>query len=148
MRGSSAFFGAVSLGVTLCFCSASSAVGAGLQAALRVHLHRSVADHLGVGLPRLCSALRRASYPSTSVLSPGNTPHLLQVTLTRSPADSAMLFLQAVVSAVFSTPLNPFLGSAIFITSYVRPVKFWERDYKYENLQRKVTFGGSELVFT
>lgn len=59
-----------------------------------------------------------------------------------------MLFLQAVVSAVFSTPLNPFLGSAIFITSYVRPVKFWERDYKYENLQRKVTFGGSELVFT
>lgn len=44
-----------------------------------------------------------------------------------------MLFVQAVVSAVFSTPLNPFLGSAIFITSYVRPVKFWERDYKYEN---------------
>lgn len=42
-----------------------------------------------------------------------------------------MLFVQAVVSAVFSTPLNPFLGSAIFITSYVRPVKFWERDYKY-----------------
>ena len=23
----------------------------------------------------------------------------------------------------------PFTGSAIFITSYVRPVKFWERDY-------------------
>lgn len=43
-----------------------------------------------------------------------------------------MMFVQAVVSAVFSTPLNPFLGSAIFITSYVRPVKFWERDYKYE----------------
>uniref|UniRef100_A0A2K6SS50 Pecanex-like protein n=1 Tax=Saimiri boliviensis boliviensis TaxID=39432 RepID=A0A2K6SS50_SAIBB len=43
---------------------------------------------------------------------------------------SAMLFIQAAVSAFFSTPLNPFLGSAIFITSYVRPVKFWERDYK------------------
>ncbi|OCT68608.1 hypothetical protein XELAEV_1803989730mg, partial [Xenopus laevis] len=42
---------------------------------------------------------------------------------------SAMLFVQAIVSALFSTPLNPFLGSAIFITSYVRPVKFWERDY-------------------
>uniref|UniRef100_A0A4W3K238 Pecanex-like protein n=1 Tax=Callorhinchus milii TaxID=7868 RepID=A0A4W3K238_CALMI len=42
---------------------------------------------------------------------------------------SAMLFVQAMVSALFSTPLNPFLGSAIFITSYVRPVKFWERDY-------------------
>jgi hypothetical protein len=45
--------------------------------------------------------------------------------------DSAMLFLQATVSAFFSTPLNPFLGSAIFITSYVRPIKFWERDYKW-----------------
>ncbi|KAK9680252.1 Pecanex protein (C-terminus) [Popillia japonica] len=42
---------------------------------------------------------------------------------------SAMLFLQAFISAVLSTPLNPFLGSAIFLTSYVRPVKFWERDY-------------------
>lgn len=63
-------------------------------------------------------------------------PQMLRVAkiLDLSPPhpDSAMLFVQAVVSAVFSTPLNPFLGSAIFITSYVRPVKFWERDYKYE----------------
>lgn len=51
--------------------------------------------------------------------------------LTSFPIDSAMLFVQAAVSAFFSTPLNPFLGSAIFITSYVRPVKFWERDYKW-----------------
>ncbi|KAL5009342.1 hypothetical protein ScPMuIL_014923 [Solemya velum] len=43
---------------------------------------------------------------------------------------SAMLFLQAAISAFFSTPLNSFLGSAIFITSYIRPVKFWEKDYK------------------
>ena len=41
-----------------------------------------------------------------------------------------MLFLQAVFSALFSTPLNPVLGSAVFVTSYTRPVKFWERDYK------------------
>lgn len=44
--------------------------------------------------------------------------------------DSAMLFVQAVFSALFSTPLNPVLGSAVFVTSYTRPVKFWERDYK------------------
>jgi len=44
-----------------------------------------------------------------------------------------MLFFQALVSSVLSAPLNPFLGSAIFITSYVRPVKFWEKDYKYVN---------------
>ena len=42
-----------------------------------------------------------------------------------------MLFVQAIVSSALSAPLNPILGSAIFITSYVRPIKFWERDYKY-----------------
>lgn len=51
-----------------------------------------------------------------------------------------MLFVQAVVSAIFSTPLNPFLGSAIFITSYVRPVKFWERDYKCGKTLFKILF--------
>jgi hypothetical protein len=33
------------------------------------------------------------------------------------------------VSSVLSSPLNPLLGSTIFICSYVRPVKFWERNY-------------------
>uniref|UniRef100_A0A3Q2CYI4 Pecanex-like protein n=1 Tax=Cyprinodon variegatus TaxID=28743 RepID=A0A3Q2CYI4_CYPVA len=42
---------------------------------------------------------------------------------------SAVLFVQAIFSAIFSTPLNPVLGSAVFVTSYTRPVKFWERDY-------------------
>jgi len=42
-----------------------------------------------------------------------------------------MLFVQAVVSTVLSAPLNPLLGSAIFITSYLRPLRFWEKDYKY-----------------
>lgn len=52
---------------------------------------------------------------------------------------SAMLFLQAAISAVFSTPLNPILGSAIFITSYVRPVKFWERDYNTKRVDHSNT---------
>ena len=42
---------------------------------------------------------------------------------------SAMLVVQAIVSSLLSSPLQPVLGSAIFLTSYVRPVKFWERDY-------------------
>ncbi|XP_076013464.1 pecanex-like protein 1 isoform X2 [Genypterus blacodes] len=58
---------------------------------------------------------------------------------------SAMLFVQAVVSAVFSTPLNPFLGSAIFITSYVRPVKFWERDYNTKRVDHTNTRLASQL---
>lgn len=57
-----------------------------------------------------------------------STQHVLSST--PSP-DSAVLFVQAIFSAVFSTPLNPVLGSAVFVTSYTRPVKFWERDYKY-----------------
>uniref|UniRef100_A0A671QEJ1 Pecanex-like protein n=1 Tax=Sinocyclocheilus anshuiensis TaxID=1608454 RepID=A0A671QEJ1_9TELE len=44
-------------------------------------------------------------------------------------SDSAMLLLQTFVTTLFYTPLSPFLGSAIFITSYPRPVKFWERNY-------------------
>lgn len=42
---------------------------------------------------------------------------------------SAMLVVQAVISSILSSPLQPVLGSAIFLTSYVRPIKFWERDY-------------------
>ncbi|RUS71347.1 hypothetical protein EGW08_020890, partial [Elysia chlorotica] len=60
-------------------------------------------------------------------------------------ADSAMLFLQATVSAIFSTPLNPFLGSAIFFTSYVRPVKFWERDYNTKRVDHTNTRLASQL---
>ncbi|XP_040571962.1 pecanex-like protein 1 [Lepeophtheirus salmonis] len=52
---------------------------------------------------------------------------------------SAMLFLQAGISSILSTPLNPILGSAIFITSYVRPVKFWERNYNTKRVDHSNT---------
>ncbi|XP_025105785.1 pecanex-like protein 1 isoform X5 [Pomacea canaliculata] len=58
---------------------------------------------------------------------------------------SAMLFLQTAVSSIFSTPLNPFLGSAIFITSYVRPIKFWERDYNTKRVDHSNTRLASQL---
>ncbi|XP_016090792.1 pecanex-like protein 1 [Sinocyclocheilus grahami] len=58
---------------------------------------------------------------------------------------SAMLFVQAIVSAVFSTPLNPFLGSAIFISSYVRPVRFWEREYNTKRVDHSNTRLASQL---
>lgn len=58
---------------------------------------------------------------------------------------SAMLFLQALVSSVLSAPLNPFLGSAIFITSYVRPLKFWERDYNTKRVDHSNTRLSSHL---
>lgn len=42
---------------------------------------------------------------------------------------SAILFAQAILSSILSAPLQPVMGSAIFLMSYVRPVRFWERDY-------------------
>lgn len=40
------------------------AVGPAVQAALCADLHRTLADHLGLGFPRFCPALRRATYPA------------------------------------------------------------------------------------
>ncbi|GAB1293814.1 Pecanex-like protein 2 [Apodemus speciosus] len=42
-------------------------------------------------------------------------------------------------TSIFSTPLSPFLGSVIFITSYVRPVKFWERSYNTRRVDNSNT---------
>ncbi|KAE8738165.1 pecanex [Frankliniella occidentalis] len=58
---------------------------------------------------------------------------------------SAMLFIQAFISAALSTPLTPFLGSAIFIASYVRPVKFWERDYNTKRVDNSNTRLSSQI---
>ncbi|CAH1791928.1 unnamed protein product [Owenia fusiformis] len=58
---------------------------------------------------------------------------------------SAMLFVQAAVSAFFATPLQPLLGSAIFITSYIRPIKFWERDYNTKRVDNTNTRLSSQL---
>ncbi|XP_065348077.1 pecanex-like protein 1 isoform X3 [Cloeon dipterum] len=58
---------------------------------------------------------------------------------------SSMLFLQAFLSAALSAPLNPFLGSAIFLASYVRPVKFWERDYNTRRVDHSNTRLSSHL---
>ncbi|XP_053523286.1 pecanex-like protein 2 isoform X1 [Artibeus jamaicensis] len=52
---------------------------------------------------------------------------------------SALLFFQTVATAAFSTPLSPFLGSVIFITSYVRPVKFWEKNYNTKRMDNSNT---------
>nr|XP_015218005.1 PREDICTED: pecanex-like protein 2 isoform X2 [Lepisosteus oculatus] len=47
---------------------------------------------------------------------------------------SAMLLLQTLVTSLFYIPLSPFLGSAIFVLSYPRPVKFWERNYNTKRI--------------
>lgn len=119
------------------------AVGPAVQAAFRADLHRALADHLGLGFPRLCPALCRATHPACvwvglcregcglgTVGGGGGLGGPIARCLLDCSSDSAMLFVQALLSGLFSTPLNPLLGSAVFIMSYARPLKFWERDYK------------------
>ena len=116
-----------------------------------------MADHLGLGVPCICTAILCATYPFVLgficrislllILCCYHFGHYLltgefvlcckeiyiyqkRLLLNRC-SDSAMLFVQAVVSTILSAPLNPLLGSAIFITSYLRPLRFWEKDYKY-----------------
>uniref|UniRef100_A0A1I8J4S5 Pecanex-like protein n=1 Tax=Macrostomum lignano TaxID=282301 RepID=A0A1I8J4S5_9PLAT len=52
---------------------------------------------------------------------------------------SVFMLIQIAISTVFSTPLQPFFGSAIFLTSYVRPVKFWEKNYNTKRADASTT---------
>nr|XP_039272642.1 pecanex-like protein 1 isoform X1 [Styela clava] len=52
---------------------------------------------------------------------------------------SGMLLLHTLVSSILHAPLAPFLGSAVFLTSYVRPLKFWERNYNTKRVDHSNT---------
>uniref|UniRef100_A0A158Q7T0 Pecanex-like protein n=1 Tax=Elaeophora elaphi TaxID=1147741 RepID=A0A158Q7T0_9BILA len=55
---------------------------------------------------------------------------------------TAFSCIQTILSSIISAPLNPFLGSSFFLTSYVRPVKFWEKDYN----TRRVDHSNTRLI--
>uniref|UniRef100_A0AC35U6K7 Pecanex-like protein n=1 Tax=Rhabditophanes sp. KR3021 TaxID=114890 RepID=A0AC35U6K7_9BILA len=50
-----------------------------------------------------------------------------------SVAHSGLTMILVAFSSIISAPLNPFLGSALILISYPRPVKFWEKNYSSEN---------------
>ncbi|KAF7261205.1 hypothetical protein EG68_01414, partial [Paragonimus skrjabini miyazakii] len=50
-----------------------------------------------------------------------------------------------VLSTILSSPLEPFLASALFITSYVRPIKFWEVSHRTERMETTNTALASQL---
>ncbi|KAJ6217771.1 hypothetical protein RDWZM_008928 [Blomia tropicalis] len=58
---------------------------------------------------------------------------------------SAMLLVQVFISSILSSPLQPLLGSAIFLASYVRPIKFWERDYNTKRVDHSNTRLASQI---
>ena len=64
---------------------------------------------------------------------------------------SGLLFAQALLASLISAPLQPLLGSAIFLLSYVRPTRFWEKEYNTRRLdsgnsrlQAQLEAGGSD----
>lgn len=57
----------------------------------------------------------------------GSTAHAILYPL--AIPHTAVTFVQACISTALSAPLYPLMGSAIFLVSYARPIKFWERGY-------------------
>ena len=67
------------------------------------------------------------------------------VTQPFSVPHSALLLAQVIIASILSAPLNPFLGSAMFFISYVRPVRFWERSYNTKRVDHSNSSLSSHL---
>lgn len=65
-----------------------------------------------------------------------------------SAPHTSLLLLQAFLSSLINSPLMPFMGSAIFVLSYVRPIKFWEKNYKTKRVDNSNTRLQSQLDAT
>lgn len=48
--------------------------------------------------------------------------------------DCPVIFFQAIVGSIVGAPMNPVIASPMFFLSYARPVKFWEKNYKFVKL--------------
>ena len=66
---------------------------------------------------RLIQANHKMSHQFENLSKPLSMPH------------SGFLFLQSLFSTLTSAPLKPLGGSTIFMTSYVRTFRFWEKNY-------------------
>lgn len=53
-----------------------------------------------------------------AILQPLSIPH------------TTLAMFQTILSTIITSPLYPFVGSTVFLTSYARTVKYWERSYK------------------
>ncbi|KAF7253650.1 Pecanex-like protein 2 [Varanus komodoensis] len=120
------------------------AVGPTAKITVRNDIHCSLANCLGLFIPCVCSALCHTSYPLRNyacyfVLYSEAERKTYHYWIFYINSNSAILFFQTLATAIFSTPLSPFLGSVIFLTSYARPVKFWERNYNTKRVDHSNT---------
>nr|CAB3264711.1 pecanex-like protein 1 [Phallusia mammillata] len=58
---------------------------------------------------------------------------------------SALLTAHALLASLLQAPFVPFLGSALFLSSYPRPLKFWERNYKTKRIDHSNTRLSSQI---
>ena len=56
-----------------------------------------------------------------------------------SAPHTSLLLLQTVISTLIGAPLMPLMGSALFLLSYIRPVKFWEKNYNTKRVDNSNT---------
>lgn len=109
-----------------------------LSASIRGDLHSALADYMGQRFSCLRAAFLRAAF---SDAVPANR--------TQCHTVDAVESIFGWVSSFWSIwqAMNWFIatGSAIFITSYARPIKFWERDYNTRRIDHSNTRLSSQL---
>ena len=98
-----------------------------------LHFFLPILFFASIGLSKLDCFLDKIKFIQVYAYCPWQLPwasalHALAQPL--SIAHSGLVLFQAVVSSLVNAPIMPFMGSAIFIMSYMRPVKFWERSYR------------------
>ena len=64
----------------------------------------------------------------------GSTAHAILYPL--AIPHTAVVFLQACIASILSAPVYPLMGTAVFLVSYFRPLRFWERNYSTKERDR------------
>lgn len=80
---------------------------------------------------------RRLSFLYVHILPCGSTwgSAFHAVSQPLSMPHSGWLFAQTLFTSITSAPIKPFAGASVFMASYVRPFRFWEKNYntKFES---------------
>jgi hypothetical protein len=64
----------------------------------------------------------------------GSTAHAVMYPL--AIPHTAVVFIQACIASILSAPVYPLMGTAVFLVSYFRPLRFWERNYSTKERDR------------
>ncbi|XP_040286071.1 pecanex-like protein 2 [Bufo bufo] len=78
---------------------------------------------------KICDLLQKLQYVLTYIapwqIAWGSSFHVFAQFF--AVPHSGIILFQTLTTSILSCPLSPFLGSVVFIASYARPIKFWEK---------------------